>query len=159
VLSAFSRKEFAKRVALRLIQSNDLIAYEDLKVKNLVKSKLAKSINDAAWSEFRQWVEYFAYKYGRIAVAVSPYNTSQDCSNCGKKVQKTLSTRTHVCPHCQTVLDRDVNAAINILKRGLSASSTSGHEGSHACGESTSTLVGSDLLRQVVSAKQESPSL
>ena len=113
--------------ALRLIQSSDLIAYEDLAVKNMVRNRhLAKSINDAAWSNFRRWLEYFGYKYGKITVAVTPHNTSQDCSNCGQKVQKSLSVRTHVCPHCGFVCDRDINAAINILKKALS---TVGHTG------------------------------
>jgi putative transposase len=150
------REEFAKKVALRVVQSNDLIAYEDLKVKNMVKSKLAKSINDAAWTTFRRWLDYFAYKYGKATVAVPPHNTSQNCSSCGKKVQKSLSTRTHKCPHCGYEADRDVNAAINILKGGLS---TLGHRESQAWGESTSTLIGAILLEQVNSVNQESPSL
>jgi len=125
------------RVALRLIQSSpelakDLVAYEELNVKGMVKSRLAKSINDAAWSTFKKWLEYFASKYGKIAVAVPPYNTSQDCSNCGEKVQtRGLSplfklTRTHICPYCGFVEDRDVNAAINILKKALKLLSTVG---------------------------------
>jgi putative transposase len=115
------RKEFCKRVALRYIQSNDLVAYEDLKVKGLVRNRhLAKSISDAGWSTFRCWLEYFGYKYGKVTVAVAPYNTSQNCSNCGQKVQKSLSTRTHVCHHCGFICDRDINAGINILQRGLS---------------------------------------
>lgn len=145
------REEFAKEKALRLIQSSDLIAYEDLDVKNMVRNRhLAKSINDVAWSTFRRWLEYFAYKYGKITVAVQPYNTSQDCSNCGQKVQKSLSVRTHVCPHCGFVCDRDTNAAINILKRALS---TVGHTGTfvfkaiNAWGEDASILIGSDTCQ------------
>jgi putative transposase len=115
------RSEFVKRVALRLIKSNDLVAYEDLNVQGMVKNRhLSKSISDAGWSTFRRWLDYFGYKYGKITIAVSPYNTSQNCSNCGEKVQKSLSTRTHICPHCNYVEDRDVNAAINILQLGLS---------------------------------------
>ncbi len=73
------REEFAKKLALRLIQSNDLIAYEDLKVKNLVRNrKLAKSINDAGWSQLRKWIEYFGIKYGRLTIAVNPAYTSQE---------------------------------------------------------------------------------
>ncbi len=114
------RTEWLKNQALRLCQSNDLIAYEDLNVKGLVKNRrLAKSISDAGWSTFRRWLEYFASKYGRIAVAVSPRYTSQDCSNCGTRVKKALSVRTHVCFSCGYVEDRDVNAAINILRLGL----------------------------------------
>jgi putative transposase len=119
------REEFVKRVALRLIKSNDLVAYEDLNVKGMVKNRrLSKSISDAGWSTFRRWVEYFGYKYGKVTVAVPPHHTSQNCSNCGEKVQKSLSTRTHICPHCNYVQDRDINAAINILQKGLS---TQGH--------------------------------
>jgi putative transposase len=145
------REEFAKREALRLIQSSDLIAYEDLAVKNMVKNRyLAKSINDVAWSNFRRWLEYFGYKYGKITVAVPPHNTSQDCSNCGQKVQKSLSVRTHICPHCGFIADRDLNAAINILKKALS---TVGHTGTfvfkaiNAWGEDASILIGSDTCQ------------
>jgi putative transposase len=141
------REEFAKRVALRLIKSNDLVAYEDLNVKGMVKNRrLSKSISDAGWSIFRRWLDYFGYKYGKVTVAVSPYNTSQNCSNCGEKVQKSLSTRTHVCPHCNYVEDRDINAAINILQKGLS---TVGHTESYKLGE-IEPLVG---LEQSCSSK------
>lgn len=127
------REEYVKRVALRLIKSNDLVAYEDLNVLGMVKNRhLSKSISDASWSTFRQWLEYFGYKYGKVTVAVAPHNTSQNCSNCGEKVQKSLSTRTHVCPDCNYVEDRDINAAINILQKGLS---TVGQTGSYKLGE------------------------
>ncbi|NJP20337.1 MAG: transposase [Hydrococcus sp. CRU_1_1] len=138
------RVEYAKRLAYCVIQSNDLVAYEDLNVKNMVRNRfLAKSIADVAWSTFRQWLEYFGYKYGKVTVAVPPHNTSQNCSNCGEKVQKSLSTRTHICQECGYVEDRDVNAAINILRLGLT---TTGHVGCQAWGEETSTLVGVILL-------------
>ena len=114
------RKDFAVKTARCVVISNDVVAYEDLKVKNMVKNHhLAKSISDASWSLFREWIEYYGRVFGVVTVAVSPHNTSQNCSNCGKKVQKTLSTRTHCCPHCGTVLDRDHNAALNILEIGL----------------------------------------
>ena len=114
------------KLARCVVHSNDVIAYEDLRVKNLVKNHcLAKSINDAAWYQFREWIEYFGVKFGKITIAVSPNYTSQNCSNCGETVKKSLSTRTHQCK-CGCVLDRDENAAINILKRGLS---TVGHQG------------------------------
>lgn len=151
------REEFLKKVALRYIQSNDLVAYEDLNVKSLVKNrKLSKSIHDAGWSRFRMWLEYFGMVYGTKTVAVPPHNTSQNCSNCGQKVQKSLSTRTHVCPHCGYVADRDTNAAINILKRALS---TAGHAGIYAWGEMPSSLVGATLLGYGDSLNQESPCL
>jgi putative transposase len=114
------RKDFAVKLARCVIQSSDLVAYEDLQVRNLVKNrKLAKSISDAAWSNFRQWLEYFGKVFGVVTVAVPPHYTSQNCSNCGEVVKKSLSQRTHRCQHCGVVLDRDWNAAINILELGL----------------------------------------
>jgi putative transposase len=114
------RKEWIKEKSLRLVQSNDLVAYEDLNVKGMVKNRhLAKSISDAGWSTFRQWLEYFCRKYGKVTVAVPPQYTSQNCSQCGTTVKKSLSVRTHVCSSCGYIEDRDVNAAKNILQRGL----------------------------------------
>ncbi|MBG1269476.1 RNA-guided endonuclease InsQ/TnpB family protein [Nostoc sp. WHI] len=150
------RKEYCKKLAYSVIQSNDLVAYEDLNVKGMVKNRhLAKSISDAGWSTFRQWLEYFGHKYGKVTVAVPPHNTSQNCSNCGQKVKKSLSTRTHVCPHCNYVEDRDVNASINILKLGLT---TVGHTGSYAWGDLPSWAVGASLSSNGESGNQESPS-
>jgi putative transposase len=80
--------------------------------------KLAKSISDAAWSQFAQWLQYFGKVYGKIVIAVAPEYTSQDCSACGNTVKKTLSTRTHICG-CGAVLDRDHNAGRNILAKGF----------------------------------------
>jgi len=149
------RKEYCKRLAYSVIQSNDLVAYEDLNVKGLVRNRhLAKSISDAGWSTFREWLEYFGHKYGKVTVAVPPYNTSQNCSNCGEKVKKSLSTRTHVCPHCNYVADRDVNASINILRLGLT---TVGHTGSYATGDLPSWAVGVSLLFNGGSLNVESP--
>ncbi|NEO41915.1 MAG: transposase [Moorea sp. SIOASIH] len=151
------REEHAKRMARCVVRSNDLVAYEDLRVKNLAKNHcLAKSINDAGWYQFRKWMEHFGTKFGKVTVAVNPAYTSQNCSNCGEVVKKSLSTRTHTCK-CGCELDRDVpseplrehNAAINILKRALS---TVGHTGTwvvknlNASGDPTSTLPGSGQL-------------
>lgn len=147
------RVEHAKRLARCVIQSNDLVAYEDLRVANMVRNgKLAKSISDAGWSQFRQWLEYFGKVFGKATVAVPPQYTSQECSSCGEIVKKTLSTRTHKC-RCGCVLDRDTNAAINILKIGLR---TVGHTGTYAWGDSTSTLIGESLSEEVLSLSQES---
>lgn len=127
------RTEWLKKQALRLCQSNDLIAYEDLNVKGLVRNrKLAKSISDAGWSTFRKWLNYFAGKYGKIAIAVPPHYTSQKCSNCGEIIKKSLSVRTHKCTHCGFESDRDTNAAINILQLGLD---TLGHREIYKLGE------------------------
>ncbi len=127
------RKDFAVKLARCVIQSNDLVAYEDLQVRNMVRNrKLAKSISDAAWSAFRQWLEYFGKVFGVVTVAVPPHYTSADCSNCGKSVKKSLSQRTHKCSHCGFVLDRDWNAAVNILEKALR---TMGHMGTNVSGE------------------------
>lgn len=148
------RKDHAIKLARCVITSNDVVAYEDLRIKNMVRNHcLAKSINDASWYQFRLWVEYLGKVYGKITVAVSPNGTSQECSQCGAIVKKTLSTRTHAC-QCGCVMDRDENAARNILSRGLS---TVGHTGtfgldpSNVWGESTPTLVGTTLHEQVSS--------
>jgi putative transposase len=104
-----------------VVKSSDFVALEDLQIRNMVKNHhLAKSISDAAWGEFRCWVEYFGKVFGVPIVAVAPQYTSQTCSSCGELVKKTLSTRTHVCPSCGHIQDRDHNAAINILRKGLS---------------------------------------
>ncbi|NEP65525.1 MULTISPECIES: transposase [unclassified Moorena] len=153
------REEHAKRLARCVIQSNDLVAYEDLRVRNLVKNHcLAKSINDAGWYQFRKCLEHFGKKFGRVTVAVNPAYTSQNCSECGEVVKKSLSTRTHTCK-CGCQLDRDHNAAINILNRALG---TVGHTGTwiidpNALGEDTSTLPDSGLAEQVTSLIKESP--
>lgn len=170
------REEHAKRLARCVIQSNDLVAYEDLRIKNLVKNHcLAKSINDAGWYQFRKWLEHFGVKHGKITVAVNPAYTSQECSSCGTVVQKSLSMRTHACK-CGLVLDRDWNAAINILKLALS---TTGHVGTwvidrrwcseetseqgsavedpNASGDLASTLAGAILSGQAGSVNEESP--
>ncbi len=156
------RKDFAVKLAKCVVRSNDVIAYEDLRIKNLVKNHcLAKSINDAAWYQFREWIEYFGLKFGKITIAIPPNYTSQNCSNCGEVVKKSLSTRTHQCK-CGCVLDRDENAAINILKKGLS---TVGHTGTfgldpiNTWGENTSTFSEVILSKQVISVNQESPRL
>jgi len=121
------RKDFAVKLARCVVQSNDLVAYEDLEVRNMLQnSKLSKSISDAAWSNFRSWLEYFGKVFGVVTVAVPPHYTSQNCSKCGEVVKKSLSQRTHRCPHCGHVQDRDWNAAINILELGLR---TVGHTG------------------------------
>ncbi len=80
--------------------------------------RLAKSINDAAWSTFRQWLEY-GFKYGKATVVVLLHNTSYNCANYGRKVAESLLTQTHICHHSGYVEDADVNVTINILEKGL----------------------------------------
>jgi putative transposase len=114
------RKDFACKAARALVQSSDLVAYEDLQIASLVKNhRLAKSISDASWGLFLSWVRYYGGLHGIPIVAVSPRFTTQDCSGCGERVKKTLSMRTHICPACGLVLDRDWNAAVNILLAAL----------------------------------------
>lgn len=150
------RNEHAKRLARNVCKSNDLVAYEDLKIANLLKNHcLAKSISDASWYQFRQWLEHFAAKFGRVAVAVPPQYTSQECSQCKVIVKKSLSTRTHVCS-CGLTLQRDWNAAINIL---LKAKSTVGQTESNATGVGASTLLGASLVEQVLTMNVESHAL
>ena len=97
----------------------DVIYLEDLQVANMVRNRsLAKSIADAGWAQFRTTLEYKAACAGKQVVAVPPQYTSQDCSGCGERVPKSLSVRTHVCPNCGLVMDRDTNAARNILWAG-----------------------------------------
>jgi putative transposase len=128
------------------VRSHDFIASEDLTIASLVKNHhLAKSIHDAGWYGFLGWVRYYGSVQGIPVVAVSPHFTTQDCSGCGARVQKTLSMRTHVCPSCGLVLDRDQNAARNILDSALrtagQAGTGSGSLGQNASGQSASTAV------------------
>ena len=106
--------------AHKLVKKYDLIAVEDLNIKGLARTRLSKSILDAAWGRFITILEAVAVKRGVRVVAVNPHSTSQNCSNCGVKVPKTLSVRLHECHKCGVTLDRDENAARNILDRALS---------------------------------------
>ena len=134
------RKDHAVKLARCVIQSNDCVAYEDLRIQNMVKNHcLAKSINDAGWYQFRLWLEYFGKVFGKITIAVVPNGTRQECSNCGTVVKKSLSTRTHVC-QCGCELDRE---------KGIG---TVGHTGTrvldpNASGEMTATLCWSNPVR------------
>jgi len=115
------RKDWAIKQARCVVHSNDVVVYEDLQIANLVKNHhLAKSISDAGWYQYTQWLDYYGKIWGKAVVAVSPNYTSQDCSNCGHRVRKSLSTRTHSCPNCQIEICRDTNAALNILRKGMS---------------------------------------
>lgn len=118
---ARKREDFHYNVAHNLVKSYDLIAVEDLNIKGLARTKLAKSIYDVAWGKFLTILEAVALRSGVHFVKVNPHSTSVDCSNCGTKVPKTLSVRLHQCPKCEIELDRDENAAINILHKGLKA--------------------------------------
>lgn len=113
------RKDFAVKTARELCLSNDKVVLENLQSRNMVRNRcLAKSICDASWRLFRNWLDYFGKVFDREIITIDPKYTSQECSSCGATVKKSLSIRTHVCPHCGYIADRDHNAAINILRRG-----------------------------------------
>jgi putative transposase len=116
-----------------------------LKVSNLVKNrKLAKSISEASWSMFTNCLEYFGQIHGKFVIAINPQYTSQECYNCGSIVQKTLSVITHICS-CGFVLDRDENAAINILIKA----NTVGRTEFQSRPQTTHYLTGESLLNKV----------
>ena len=113
------RNDFLHKESCKLVTNYDVIVFEDLRIKNMVKNHhLAKSISDAAWGKYMQFTSYKAVNAGKETTFAYPNGSSQDCSGCGKPVPKGLSVRVHKCPHCGLFLDRDVNAAINILRRG-----------------------------------------
>ncbi|MES2460934.1 MAG: RNA-guided endonuclease TnpB family protein [Armatimonadota bacterium] len=114
------RHDFVHQLARRLVNHYGTIAVENLNVKGMVKNHcLSKSISDASWSMFRTVLTQKAESAARQLVAIQPAYTSQDCSDCGFRIRKKLSERVHSCPKCGLVLDRDHNAALNIIGLGL----------------------------------------
>ena len=125
----------------------------DVGLKSFYTDSNGEEIENPRWYQFRTWLEYFSKVFGRATVAVNPAYTSQECSNCGAVVKKSLSTRTHAC-QCGCELDRDWNAARNILSRGLATVGHTGTWGSdplNAWGDAISTSVGENLLEQIES--------
>ncbi|MFF4143990.1 RNA-guided endonuclease InsQ/TnpB family protein [Streptomyces sp. NPDC001698] len=122
---ADARREFHHQLSTKLIRENQAVAVEDLSVKGLARTRLAKSIHDAGWSAFVSMLEYKAARYGRTFVRIGRFEpTSQVCSVCGvKDGPKPLHVRIWTCGACGAVLDRDVNAAVNVAKAaGLAVS-------------------------------------
>jgi putative transposase len=113
------RENFHYNTAHNLVKKYDLIAVEDLNIKGLARTRLSKSILDAAWGRFIAILDAVAVKCGVRVVKVNPHGTSQNCSGCGVKVPKALSIRLHECHKCGLQMDRDENAARNILDRAL----------------------------------------
>ena len=127
------RKEFHYQVARWLCDQYDLIAFENLNIKGLARTRLAKSILDAAWGGFLSVLTTVAVKRGKWAIGDDPRGTSIECSGCSERVEKTLKDRVHDCPHCGLVIDRDWNSGINILNRvkrtlGLAFAGCGGYE-------------------------------
>ncbi len=114
------RADFHQNLSKKLVEKYDFIAFEDLKIKNMMRNHhLAKSISDVSWNMLQSFTTYKAEWAGKVVTFVNPKNTSQECSSCGKIVRKILNIKIHQCPYCGLVLDRHVNAAINILNRGM----------------------------------------
>lgn len=118
---ANKRKDFLHKLSTNLVKTYDIIVIEDLKSKNMMKNhKLAKAIGNASWYEFRTMLEYKCQWYGKQLIIVSPHYTSQECSNCHHNSgKKTLDIREWTCDNCGAYHDRDINAAKNILTKGL----------------------------------------
>ncbi len=114
------RRDHAHKLSRRLVADFALIAVEDLNFRGLASGFLAKHVSDQGWAAFLTVLEYKAAEAGTRVVRVAPAGTSQVCSSCGTVVKKPLSERTHSCPGCGLVIDRDTNAALNILRLGLS---------------------------------------
>ena len=139
---ANQRKDTLHKASRSYVDGYQVIAIEDLHVSNMVRNHcLAFAIADASWGMLRQYLEAKAESAGRQVIAVRPHYTSQNCSSCGESVEKSLSVRTHVCPFCGYMADRDENAARNILQRGLQVLARTGpssreREGPSSDGES-----------------------
>lgn len=115
---ADARRDFHHRLSTRLLRENQAVAVEDLAVKGLARTRVAKSVHDAGWSSFTAMLEYKAERYGRALIRIGRFEpTSQVCSACGvKDGPKPLRIREWACAVCGAVLDRDVNAALNVAK-------------------------------------------
>jgi putative transposase len=117
------RDEFLHQVSRKLVDSADVIVFEDLNISGMLKNhSLAKHIQDVSWGKLILFTQSKAERAGKSVVFVDPRNTSQRCSGCGILVPKDLSERVHACPACGLWLDRDQNAAQNILTLGLRGS-------------------------------------
>jgi putative transposase len=127
---ARARKDFFYKTAHWLVRQFDLIGVEKLNIRGLARTRMAKSILDAAWGTFLNILQAVVVKYGKHFVEVDARKSSVECSNCGTEVPKDLSVRVHNCPKCNLVIDRDENAARVLLARSLKAV---GHIAS-ACG-------------------------
>ena len=109
------RDDFLHKTSAWLVRKADLLVFENLNISGMVQNHaLAKSIHDASWGKLVQYVSYKAEEAGKRVELVDPKGTTQKCSRCGMVVKKSLSERVHQCPTCGLLLDRDLNAAVNI---------------------------------------------
>jgi putative transposase len=137
------RNDFLHKLSTNLIETQDIIFVEDLNIEGMVKNhKLARSISDASWGEFIRQLEYKAHWYGKQVIKIGRFDpSSKMCSKCGSiKENLKLSDRLYICENCGLEIDRDLNAAINIKNFGLIKTTTAGHVGSKACGETLSVF-------------------
>lgn len=118
---ANKRHDYLHKLTTKLVKAYDVIILEDLKVKNMLKNhKLAKAISNASWATFVRFLRYKCEWYGKLFILVPPHYTSRICHKCGQDSgKKPLDIREWTCLHCHETHDRDINAAINILYRGL----------------------------------------
>ena len=136
------RLDFLHKLSKKLVSNFQLIVFEKLNIKGMLKNRyLARSISDASWNRFLQMLIYKAEEAGSWAIGVSAKNTTQTCNGCGNTVEKSLATRIHKCPRCGLSIDRDINAARNILQSAFAKASadklaltTVGTTGINACG-------------------------
>ena len=122
--AANRRRNFAHQESRKLVNQYQFIAFEKLDIQDMQDTNLktiTRGIADVAWGQFVQFTTYKAEDAGRVVVCVDPRGTTQMCSGCHAIVKKDLSVRIHDCPHCGLVLNRDHNAALNILARGLAS--------------------------------------
>jgi putative transposase len=138
---ANQRCDFLHKLSRQLVNHFAWIAVEDLNINGLAQSHLAKSVHDAGWATFLMMLDHKAEEAGVQIVRVSPNHTSQACSACGSLVPKDLRVRMHQCPDCGLMLDRDVNAARNILLKSFPPGRG---------GRSQTWSVGSSVLREAV---------
>ena len=147
------RNDFGWKLCRALIQKYKTIYIEDLNVNGMMKNhQLAGAITDVSWTDFTSKLLYMAESAGGKVVKVNPRNTSQLCSECGKIVEKELGTRTHNCPNCNLKMDRDTNAARNILSIGKI-----GLEQPKLRLKEMKPLLLAQARRQASSMKQEAP--
>ena len=148
------RSNFTHHISKEIVSKHQFIAVEDLKITEMVGGRFAKGIMDAAWGQFTQRLCYKAEEAGCTFVRVEPRGTTQECSQCGTVVPKDISVRVHLCPSCGLTIDRDLNAARNVLQRALKgATSGVGRTHGNACGGEGC------LAREAGSPKQDTTSL